>query len=646
MPGWRSVLLSSLGAAVLAAAPLATGTQPLSDRVVAYRIDGNFDPKAHTVTATETLTYVNHTGQSLERFPFHLYLNGFQPKATWIQEARRDGSRDFGGDTGWKDKRTGASEIQSFRVDGMGDLTKQIRFIAPDDGNPDDRTVFEVQLPRPVAPGASVTFRIGFKATFPEVIARTGYKGGFLLAGQWFPKVGVWWKGQWNCHQFHASTEFFADFGTYDVNLTLPSTYHFGSTGVVTGQKQNGDGTKTVSVHAEDVHDFAWTADPRYVVIEDEVQLPSGRKHIRLLMQPGRSDSIRRYLHALKGTMLKFEEWYGPYPYPQITVVDPPYNGSAAGGMEYPMFITAGTSWLMPKGLLGPELVTEHEYGHQYWYGMVGSNEFEEAWLDEGINSYSETKVLDALYGKNTSVIRMPFGTAGDRHIQRLSYSGIADWDPITQKGWLFASGHSYAGTTYSKTATVLLTLEQLIGEAKVQEILRVYFTRFRFKHPTAADFLATVNEVAGQNLDWFLNPALKGTARLDYRIQQVGSERVNWYAKPQPKAKKGETPYLNQVLVHRKGDFVFTVDLIATFDNGEVVRESWDGQERWHRWQWTRNARLVSAEINPGQGVLLDLNRFNDSYRVKADTRATRKLGAYWMVITQWASHLLSWLV
>ena len=115
------------------------------------------------------------------------------------------------------------------------------------------------------------------------MVARTGYKRDFLLAGQWFPKVGVWWKGQWNCHQFHASTEFFADYGTYDVNITLPSSFHFGSTGVVTGEKQNGDGTKTVSAHAEDVHDFAWTADPRYVVTEESVQFA--------LREEGHSDS-------------------------------------------------------------------------------------------------------------------------------------------------------------------------------------------------------------------------------------------------------------------------------------------------------------------------------------------------------------------
>lgn len=645
MPRWHHALSRAVLGTLLSL-PLWAGGPPLSERVVAYRIDGAYDPKAHTVTATETLTYTNRTGQALDRFPFHLYLNGFQPKATWIKEAHRDGSRDFGGNSGWEEKFTGANEIRSIEVDGMGDVKAHMRFISPDDGNPDDRTVFEVTLPKPVSPGASVTFRIGFKATFPEVVARTGYKRDFLLAGQWFPKVGVWWKGQWNCHQFHASTEFFADYGTFDVNLTLPSSHHFGSTGVVIGEKDNGNGTKTISVHAEDVHDFAWTADTRYVVTEDSVTVPSGKKRILVLMQPGRESSCRRYIEALKGTMQKFEEWYGPYPYPQITVVDPPHGAGGAGGMEYPMFITAGSSWKDLMGMRIPEIVTEHEFGHQYWYGMVGTNEFEEAWLDEGINSYTEVKIMDALYGKDTSVMAFPFAHAGERHLQRLSYLGAADTDPMTRKGWQFMNGGAYGGITYGKTATVLLTLEHVVGEAKLREAIHTYFMRYRFKHPTAEDFFATINEVTGQDLSWYWDQAVKGTAKFDYRIRRASSEPRDWFAKPGASSKKSEVVYTSQVIVHRKGEFTFPVTLVATFENGEVIREAWDGKDRWRRWEWEKATKLVSAEVNADGQLMLDGNPFNDSYVVKADTRAKSKLGTYWMAVSHWVGSLFSWLV
>ena len=174
-------------------------------------------------------------------------------------------------------------------------MTRQMKFVSPDDGNANDRTVFEIALPRPLPPNQSVQFRIHFVAKFPEVVARTGYKRDFLMAGQWFPKVGVWWNGAWNCHQFHALTEFFADFGTYDVKLTLPAKWNVGSTGVQTGAKDNGNGTQTVSFHAEDVHDFAWTTDPTTKVVEDS---------IRLSQRPGKnSDADATGTHGQFGAL-------------------------------------------------------------------------------------------------------------------------------------------------------------------------------------------------------------------------------------------------------------------------------------------------------------------------------------------------------
>jgi hypothetical protein len=621
------------------------GQQPLSDRVVAYTIDAKYNAKNHSLDATETLTYTNKTGQPLDRFPFHLYLNAFQPKATWIREAHRDGSRDFGPGSGWDSKHSGSNEIKSLQVDGVGDLTKQIKFIAPDDGNTYDRTVAEVALPKPLAPNEKITFRIVFYAQFPEVIARTGYKRDFLLAGQWFPKVGVFWDGKWNCHQFHANSEFFADFGTYDVNVTIPSNFNFGSTGMVTSTKQNPDGTTTYSAHAEDVHDFAWTADPTTKLTTDSVQLSTGTVAIRILMQPGNESSTSRYMHALKNTMQKFDQWYGPYPYPQITVVDPPRGGEAAGGMEYPMFITADTAWWFPKSLLEPEIVVEHEYGHQYWYGMVATNEFEDAWLDEGINSYAEVKVMDAVYGHDTGVVNSRLFSIGEAGLQKVEYGFLPDFDPSTRNSWEYVSGGSYAGITYGKTAALLLTLESLVGEAKLREALHTYFMRYRFKHPHEADFMNTVNEVTGQNLDWYWNQAVKGTQLLDYRIYKATSDRDDWFEKNPAKSEK-DASYTTLVTVDRKGDFVMPVDVLVRFDDGSQARERWDGQDRWKRFEYHKRAKLLSAELYPGQEIPMDLHQFNNSYVQKADGRATSKIALYWMWLTQMFAHLISWLV
>jgi hypothetical protein len=202
--------------------------KPMSERVVHYVIDAKYDATTHTVDATEVLTYHNLTGQALDHFPFHLYQNAFQPKATWIGEAKIEGSRDTAYEK-WEEKEYGSEDIKSLEVVGQGDLTGQLKFIAPDDANTEDKTVVDLRVPKPIPPGAYVQFKIAFQTRFPETQARSGWKRDFVLGGQWFPKVGVWWNGAWNCHQYHATTEFFADFGVYDVKLTVPQYEVFGT---------------------------------------------------------------------------------------------------------------------------------------------------------------------------------------------------------------------------------------------------------------------------------------------------------------------------------------------------------------------------------------------------------------------------------
>jgi hypothetical protein len=634
---------ASLASAQNPFAPKVTG--PLSQRVVAYQIDANYDPGKHSVDATETLTYHNFTGQALDKFPFHLYLNGFQPKSTWVYEAHRERYFRADFDEGWDPKDNGSSDITSLEVVGMGDLMKQIKFVSPDDGNPDDKTVFEVQLPRPVAPGEDVQFKIKFHAVFPEVVARTGYKRTFLLAGQWFPKVGVFWNGAWNCHQFHGMTEFFADFGTYDVKITLPKDYIIGATGVQTGDTDNGNGTKTVSFHAEDVHDFAWTADPNYKVIESEFTGSVGTVKVRLLSYQSHKSSWDRYIGITQQTMKRFDEWYGPYPYAQITVVDPPHGAMEAGGMEYPTFITGDTWWWAPKGqYFVPEGVTEHEFGHQYWYGMVATNEFENAWLDEGINSYTEVKVLDDIFGRDTSILDFMGAQLGERDYQRRSYLGRPDFDPLARPSYLDASMSSYGDITYGKTATILVTLEAVVGEKTLRDALHNYFMKYRFTHPTQEDFLRSVNETAQQDLGWYWQQAVYGTQMLDYEVWRAESTPVNWFD-PKLEEKKGETEYETQVMLHRKGDFIFPVEAEVKFDNGETVREKWDGRERWVRFVYRKKASIVSVQIDPDYRVTLDKNYLNNSKTDETQHRAVEKIVTYWTFCVQFFGQMLAWL-
>jgi hypothetical protein len=623
----------------------AQANHALSTRVVAYQIEARLDPDKKTVDATETLTYHNLTGRPLDTFPFHLYLNAFQPASTFMREVRLYGTRGTGPESGWDPKHYGTSEVKSLEVAGQGDFAKRIEFIQPDDGNPDDHTVFQVKLAKPVAPGADVVFKIAFHDQLPEVVERTGYKRNFFMVAQWFPKVGVWWHDAWNCHQFHANSEFFADFGTFDVKVTMPENYTPGSTGDLVSSVSNPDHTKTVTWHAEDIHDFTWTASPDYKLLEDSWTGSAGMVHIHLLLSPGHESSIRRYLTVIKGALDRFDKWYGPYPYDRITLVDPPQGALDAGGMEYPTLITCGTTWWMPEGLLGVELVTEHEFGHQYWYGMVATNEFEEAWMDEGINSYTEAKVLESLYGKGTSMLNLWGMTADDADSMRTEYLAMPDTDPLSHFAWKFMNSDAYGGITYGKTATMLLTLEGIIGKDTMRKAMHTYFMRYRFTHPTGTDFTKTIEEVSGQKLDWFFDQALHGTNVLDYEVLSIGSDPLNWFEHYSPKSKKGVTAYRDTVLVHRKGDFIMPVDVRIVFYNGEQVLEKWDGRDRWVRFSYDRKARVTSAEVDPQHTVRLDKNFFNNSRTEGIDRRATRKLTTYWLFASQYLAQLLAWL-
>src|SRR5262249_10589403 len=202
----------------------------------------------------------------------------------------------------------GYIDIRKITSQDGRDVTGLLQFIHPDDDNADDKTVARLPLDRSLAPGDSMILRIEFEDKLPEPpVARTGVKKEFLFAGQWFPKAGVYIDGAWNCHQFHALTEFFADFGVYNVQMTVPEQDIVGGTGLEYDVKNNGDGTATHFFHAEDVHDFAWTCSPEFVEFKGEQDGVA----IRVLMQPDHAGQGERHVQAAKTAIGYFHKWYG-----------------------------------------------------------------------------------------------------------------------------------------------------------------------------------------------------------------------------------------------------------------------------------------------------------------------------------------------
>jgi Peptidase family M1 domain len=614
-------LLLSLSAWGQVSAVNSPDGKPLSQRVVAYSIDARLNATAKTLDATEILEY----------------LNAFRPQSTFSSESHRDGFN-----ISYAQGEQGAIEIKSISAEGYGDLSQNMKFTAPDDGNQEDHTVMEVTLPKPLAPGEAIRFQLSFHDKFPLSVARNGYKRDFIMGGQWFPKVGVLWHGAWNCHQYHNDTEFFSDFGTYDVILRVPESYVVGATGIQTGEHPNSDGTKTLSFRGEDIHDFAWAASPHFVVADDTFVNSLGTVRLHALILASHAGQGDRYLSVLKQSMQKFDEWYGPYPYKQITLIDPEPD-SAIGGMEYPTLITGGTNWLDPSWFYyGAEVTVAHEFGHQYWYGMVATNEFEEPWLDEGINAYSESKVTASLYGQSNSALNARTLYGSDLEFLRLSYGYIPDRDPIVREAWKFANFASYGSVVYGKTATVLTTLEAVLGQDTLRQALRAYFLRYRFTHPTGTDFLHTLEEVSGRkDLEPYFAQAIFGTEVLDYSIDSLSSGPSEWW-----KGDSAGEPYRTSVVVRRKGTFVFPVKFEVGFADGSKESATWDGKDRWARFSWDKPVRAVYAQVDPDRNVLLDVNSFNNSYTLRAHSTARLKLTNYWVFVQQLLAQWLSFLV
>src|SRR5262249_42464026 len=323
---------------------------PLSERTASYVLEARYDPAERRVTGTARLTWINRSDVPQSTLWFHAYWNAFKASdSTLAREESRTGSPRSGtGAYGPKD--WGWTELRSARLHDGTDVRPTLRWEQPDDGNSGDQTVFTLTLPRPVPPHGQVTIDLGWEARVPKLAARTGVHGKYTLFGQWFPKIGVLevppQRGvrapAWNCHQFHASTEFYADFGSYDAALTVPRTMVVGATGVRTGRTENADGTVTHRFHQDDVIDFAWVAWDGAVEVTD-VFRSDGLPEVGLsvLVSPEARRSAPQILAAAKLTLVHAGRHWLPYPYSHLTLVGPPVGANLeSGGMEYPTFVT------------------------------------------------------------------------------------------------------------------------------------------------------------------------------------------------------------------------------------------------------------------------------------------------------------------
>ena len=608
---------------------------PRAAPVASYRIEAAWDEERKSITGRETLSFVNRTSRELPDALFHLYLNGFRNTRStlWRSLPSPDGPSDFG-----------FCELKRVALHDGTDLTRRISFAIPASDNPDDRTLALVPLPRPVKPGETLVLEIDFESRLPRGHLRTGWKDDFVFAGQWFPKLARATDAGWRGKPFQASTEFFADFGDYDVTLLLPADVRgkVAVTGQVLEEAAGEAGRIRVHARAEDVRDFAFAFSPRFEVTRASLArggLP--KVEVLLFLQPDHRLSRERYLRAAREGLVLLESWLTPYPYPVLTIVDPP-TGSGAEAMEYPTLLTGETTWLAPASAGEPGELTLHELALQWFKGMLASDEMTEAHLDEGLATWISARAATRIFGAPSAVVEA-FGVpiplrALRRPLPEAESQGALDQavfspsDPTLREAWLSFDERAVRAHACSRTALLVESVARTTGEQPVFAAVKEYARRFSFRHPTTHDFLGVLGEVAGPEARDLVERGWSSAGAVDYAVTRAESRRARapagylgegphraWSA-PAPPGRTWEST----VVVQRLGTVAWPVEVEMTFEGGQKVTRRWDGRAEWMRWRAT-GPRLVSAVVDPRHTCLLDVNRFNDGLRTEPEATAAR---------------------
>ena len=673
-------LLRAAAAAAAFAIPSASALHaaaPVRPPVVEYGIRATLDPKTHVVDGTERIVWRNPSDDAVGELRFHLYLNAFKNnRSTFFRES---GGQLRGDRFDEKHPRVG-SDRRALASDRRGaDLLPRARKIQPDGNDPSDETVLAVPLAVPVAPRGEIVLDVAFRSKLPRIFARTGFVRDYHLVGQWFPKIGVYepagmrgrTAGGWNCHAFHANSEFYADFGDYDVTLSVPSEFVVGATGRQVSAKKSGARTEYRYLQ-ENVHDFAWTADPRFVVREvrfdpardvprgwtaaaaaelgvPESSLALKPVSVRILLQPDHVDAYGRYLEGMRVGLSFYGLWFGAYPYETLTIVDPPEDGLGSAGMEYPTFVTGGTHVRLLHWPLSDVRLTEdvviHEFGHQYFYGMIGSNEFEEPWLDEGLNTDAEYRAMELALGPR-DMVRLPGGIgAGSRAIAHAEYADTPNLDPIHRAAWAFATNATYGVNSYMKVGLFLDQLRNDVGARAYARAEREFFSRWSFRHPSTDDFFKVVRAVAragplplperDRRRDGpsrlagrlRVEPHVPGRCRDLRPPRRPGDDRLQEGAAGKAQGKRKER-WGSIVLFGNTGDWPHGARARLVFEDGGVVERDLPADARWVRLSISSKSPLAWAAVDPDRRNSWDVNRLNDSNvlrggRKMADTRS-----------------------
>jgi hypothetical protein len=597
---------------------------------VDYEIRVTLDVDNHMLTGASRIVYHNNSPDTLRAFYMHLYPNAFRSKTSPLIRDYLQGTLYFF--VGLPKSMRGWINVTGLTVNGTG-----VQFAV-------DGTVLSSAFPKPLPPGATATIDISFNEKIMKRLGRAGYVGDQYDMAQWYPKMAVYDKNGWHPDQYRMG-EFYGEFGTYDVYLTLPEKFVIAATGMPIegdpGWKKNplrrrgghpgrpggaspasgppaariapqgarpssaaapqagggAEGTreiaappgiKTVHFRAEKVHDFAWCANPSFIV-QDTLYHDL---HVMTFFRPWNRAWVDTSLAQGLRAMQWLEEIAGPYPYPQISIVDSPTRG----GMEYPM--------LVMDGYVDESLVL-HELSHQYFYGVLANNERAEAWLDEGFAQYSTFWYTEDHYGPygKTEPRPFPYSLFPRRlmwddiaaPVVRLHRTGYAE--PIATPTQDFKNGFDIM--PYIGAPLFLRALRYTVGDEPFRKILRTYYDRWKFKHVDEEAFRSVCEEVSGMDLKDLFQEWLHTTKDCDYKVSHVKTRAV-------------EKEYRTELKIDRKGELIMPLALAFPLRDRSTAVERIDGTLRTTDQSFSFAAKPASVTINRDNEIL-DIYRLDN---------------------------------
>ncbi|EQB62926.1 MAG: aminopeptidase N [candidate division Zixibacteria bacterium RBG-1] len=624
---------------------------------VEYTISAQLFPKEHKIEAKQTLIYTNNSPDTLRKVYFHLYLNAFQPGSYMDIASRRMADYDL---AGLPENEWGKQEIKVLKVDGQ-DVTD---FVI-------NNTILELNLLKPLTPQNKMEFYFEFTDQVPVDGGRMGHRGKHYDIGQWYPKIAVYDHKGWHNDQYLSFGEFYGDFGSFKVDFTFPKEYIVGHTGVllnekeiypdlpqasedtvlidilkkyqekkdtlqkqivVTPEKNHGEYLKeddspsvsdtikkekepetvTWKMYAENVHDFALSADPNF--IWDRAQWEDVTINVLYTKESKKYWEKNAALFS-KFSIEFFSKTFGRYPYSHYTTV----AGNVGGGMEYfnLTFINKKIGSDYNHSLFG---VIAHEIGHNWFYGLIGSNETKQPFMDEGFTTFATILAQEAYYGRYDNEYTWKkwhqktfYSNDDDRARSARSYIVYAkrglDEATDTPADKFLNPGAMRIGS-YAKTASVLFMLQYALGDSVFDYGMREYYHRWHYKHPYKEDFQKVMEDVSGQKLEWFFKQWWDRTYTCDYGIKKIKNKST---------ADKKGNFVQTEILLERKGPAIMPVDIALKLKSGEtrtekIPVEAWMNDEKEHKLSLNLPAKVVSAEINPDQR-LMDINRLDNSW-------------------------------